>query len=91
MKEQISKHNQCDTNTTMVYQNQLSSITIVENQSDTPLTKIPYSIFSPGMKIMIVTTVSLSSFFSSFSSNIYYPALKNIEDVSFFLLCIISR
>ncbi|GAA5816252.1 hypothetical protein MFLAVUS_009778 [Mucor flavus] len=78
MIEQISK--QCDTNTAMEYQNQLSSITIVENQSDTPLTKIPYSVFSPGMKIMIVTTVSLSSFFSSFSSNIYYPALKNIED-----------
>ncbi|KAL7312101.1 hypothetical protein PS15m_007902 [Mucor circinelloides] len=39
----------------------------------------PYSVFSTRTKILIVMTVSISGFFSPFSTNIYFPALSMIE------------
>ncbi|KAL9550839.1 hypothetical protein MBANPS3_004546 [Mucor bainieri] len=42
----------------------------------------PYSIFSTRTKILIVLTVSMSGFFSPFSTNIYFPALSMIEKAS---------
>jgi hypothetical protein len=42
----------------------------------------PYSIFSAKQKVLVVVTTSISSFFSPLSANIYFPALKIIEDVS---------
>ncbi|RDW77966.1 MFS general substrate transporter-23 [Coleophoma crateriformis] len=38
----------------------------------------PYSIFTTWQKVLIVTIVSLAATFSSFSGNIYYPALPAI-------------
>ncbi|KAG1107328.1 hypothetical protein G6F42_016406 [Rhizopus arrhizus] len=38
----------------------------------------PYSVFSTRTKILIVMTVSISGFFSPFSTNIYFPALTCI-------------
>jgi MFS family permease len=40
----------------------------------------PYSIFSKKKKIVIVTIASISAFFSPFSSNIYYPAIRIIQE-----------
>lgn len=42
----------------------------------------PYSILTAKEKVMIVVMISISSFVSAFSANIYYPALKVIQNVS---------
>ncbi|EIE92512.1 hypothetical protein RO3G_17110 [Rhizopus delemar RA 99-880] len=39
----------------------------------------PYSVFTKNEKAAITTTVSLSAFFSPFSTNIYFPALHVIQ------------
>ncbi|RCI06850.1 hypothetical protein CU098_013552 [Rhizopus stolonifer] len=39
----------------------------------------PYSIFTKNEKLAITITVSLSAFFCSFSTNIYFPALRVIQ------------
>ncbi|KAL3419274.1 major facilitator superfamily transporter [Phlyctema vagabunda] len=39
----------------------------------------PYSIFTTWQKVLIVTLVSLAATFSSFSANIYYPAIPSIS------------
>lgn len=41
----------------------------------------PYSIFTKNEKLAITITVSLSAFFCSFSTNIYFPALRVIQKV----------
>lgn len=41
----------------------------------------PYSVFTKNEKAAITTTVSLSAFFSPFSTNIYFPALHVIQQV----------
>ncbi|KAI8077242.1 MFS transporter [Gilbertella persicaria] len=61
-----------------------SAITIVQ-ASDTASQQEsshhePYSVFTKNQKIMIVLTASISSFFSPFSANIYFPALTLIQD-----------
>lgn len=69
--------------TTQVSHESLSDIAKKDdttNNSQTP--EIPYSIFTRTEKLVIVLTVSISGFFSAFSSNIYYPAVNLIEDVS---------
>lgn len=86
----ISEHN-TDTNTIQQL-NCNSIITIVdpltadaneEHQKNiTTSPDIPYSIFTAKQKTMIVVIISLSSFVSAFSANIYYPALKVIQSVS---------
>lgn len=50
----------------------------------------PYSIFSTNTKILIVVTVSISGFFSPFSTNIYFPALSMIEKVSVWYIIMVS-
>ncbi|KAI9485264.1 MAG: major facilitator superfamily domain-containing protein [Benjaminiella poitrasii] len=40
----------------------------------------PYSILSRRQKVMIVITISISGFFSPFSTNIYFPALSLIQN-----------
>lgn len=68
-----------------------SAITIVDvEEPKTPAkqqqqqqhTDEPYSIFTTRTKILIVLTVSISAFFSPFSTNIYFPALSMIEKAS---------
>jgi MFS family permease len=39
---------------------------------------VPYSIFTPKQKALIVTIVSIASTFSAFASNIYFPAIPAI-------------
>ncbi|KAF1797826.1 major facilitator superfamily domain-containing protein [Mucor lusitanicus] len=63
-----------------------SAITIVDiNEPKAPAQQQhhqkdePYSVFSTRTKILIVLTVSISGFFSPFSTNIYFPALSMIE------------
>ncbi|KAI8642182.1 putative MFS transporter [Parasitella parasitica] len=59
-----------------------SAITIVdigEPKAASEEAAEPYSIFSTKTKVLIVITVSLSGFFSPFSTNIYFPALSMIE------------
>lgn len=48
----------------------------------------PYSVFSTRTKILIVMTVSISGFFSPFSTNIYFPALSMIEKASIIAISI---
>ncbi|KAI9337094.1 major facilitator superfamily domain-containing protein [Pilaira anomala] len=67
--------------TTQVSHESLSAI--VKNDDSTnnnEIPEIPYSIFTRTEKLVIVLTVSISGFFSAFSSNIYYPAVNLIED-----------
>lgn len=66
-----------------------SAITIVDiNEPKAPAQQQhhqkdePYSVFSTRTKILIVLTVSISGFFSPFSTNIYFPALSMIEKAS---------
>ncbi|CEJ00688.1 hypothetical protein RMCBS344292_14738 [Rhizopus microsporus] len=58
-----------------------SSVTLQEtNHSDTTATYEPvYSVFTKNAKVAITATVSLSAFFSPFSTNIYFPALHIIQ------------
>lgn len=67
-----------------------SSVTLQEtNHSDTTATYEPvYSVFTKNAKVAITATVSLSAFFSPFSTNIYFPALHIIQRVSS-IVCII--
>lgn len=39
---------------------------------------VPYSIFTPRQKAVIITIVSIAATFSSFASNIYFPAIPMI-------------
>lgn len=71
---------------------QASVITIVEPPTanvneehkniNTTSPDTPYSIFTAKQKVIIVVIISMSSFVSSFSANIYYPALRIIQKVS---------
>ncbi|CAO3701068.1 unnamed protein product [Rhizopus stolonifer] len=56
----------------------ISSLTPQEND-DNEKDDVPYSIFTKNEKAAITATVSLSAFFSPFSTNIYFPALHIIQ------------
>jgi hypothetical protein len=56
---------------------------------DRSLPETPYHVFSTQQKRVLVYIVSLAGLFSPLSSNIYFPALNAIADVSdlHFALC----
>ena len=51
------------------------------DKTNTTSPDTPYSILTARKKAIIVVIISLSSFVSAFSANIYYPALKVIQNV----------
>lgn len=53
----------------------------VDASSEQALPTEPYCAFTKGSKLFIVITVSLVSFFSPFSINIYVPALPQISQI----------
>ncbi|RCI01913.1 hypothetical protein CU098_006809 [Rhizopus stolonifer] len=56
----------------------ISSDSLTESIKET-LDPIPYSVFPKRQKITIVAIASMSAFFSPFSSNIYYPSIKILQ------------
>lgn len=62
-----------------------SSVTLREipdmEQEEKTEEPAPYSIFTKNQKLAITIAVSLSAFFTAFSTNIYFPALRVIQQV----------
>lgn len=58
-----------------------------EDNSQSASTETPYHVFALGKKKRLVYIVSLAGLFSPLSSNIYFPALNTIANVSVFILC----
>ncbi|KAI9281520.1 hypothetical protein BY458DRAFT_498833 [Sporodiniella umbellata] len=55
---------------------------MMSEKDDNEKTETPYSVFTKNQKIAITATVSLSAFFSPFTTNIYFPALHIIQKVN---------
>jgi hypothetical protein len=51
----------------------------IENQT---LSSPPYHVFPRSRKLLMVIIVSLAAIFSPLSSNIYFPALSDVAEVS---------
>lgn len=49
------------------------------HETQGPPISVPYSIYTPGQKILIVAIVSVAATFSGFASNIYFPAIPSIS------------